>query len=76
MATNQISIDVSNFIRKWLEQSGTPQFEAAKWAGMPPANLSQRLLGGVEWKLNELAEFSEQVFGMPLHELIAQASRN
>ena len=75
MSTSQISKDVSRFIREWLEVSGTPQFEAAKWAGMTSANLSQRLSGGVEWKLNELAHFSKEVFGMSLHELIAQASR-
>ena len=75
MATSQISKDVSAYIRKWLNDSGTPQFEAAKWAGIPPANLSLRLSGYAEWKLSELANFSEQVFGMPLSALIAEAAR-
>ena len=74
MATSQISSDVSAYIRKWLSDSGTPQFEAAKWAGIPPATLSQRLSGGAE--LSELANFSEQVFGMPLSVLLADAETN
>ena len=73
MATSQVSKDVSAFIRKCLQDSGTPQFEAAKWAGIPAPNLSLRLSGGAEWKLSELAQFSEQVFGMPVSELLAEA---
>jgi hypothetical protein len=73
MATSQVSRDVSAYIRKWLNESGTPQFEAAKWAGIPPANLSLRLSGGADWKISELANFSEQVFGMPLIELLIQS---
>ena len=64
------------YIRKWLNDSGTPQCEAAKWAGIPPANLSQRLSGGADWKLSELARFSEQVFGIPLNVLLADAETN
>ena len=72
MATSQISRDVSRYIRKWLDDSGMPQFEAAKWAGIPAANLSLRLSGGADWKLSELANFSEQVFGMPLSCLLSE----
>jgi|GEM_PF-2160621 len=73
MANSQISRDVSHFIRKWLNDSGTPQFEAAKCAGIPAANLSLKLSGHGEWKLSELANFSEQVFGMPLSELLVRS---
>ena len=76
MATNKISSDVSSFIRKWLNDTGTPQFEAAKWAGIPPANLSLRLTGHAEWKLSELANFCEQVFGMPLSALLIEANHS
>ena len=75
MANSQISRDVSHFIRKWLNDSGTPQFEAAQWAGITAARLSLKLSGQGEWKLSELANFSEQVFGMPLSSLLIRASR-
>ena len=76
MATSQISKDVSAYIRKWLNESGTPQFEAANWGGISAAKLSMRLSGGAEWKLSELANFSEQVFGMSLGSLLVEASQN
>jgi len=75
MAINQVSKDVSIYIRKWLIDSGTPQVEAAKWGGIPPANLSLRLSGHAEWNLSELANFSEQVFGMPLSSLLKEVDQ-
>ena len=76
MATSQVSRDVSAYIRKWLNDSGTPQFEAANWSGISPAKLSMRLSGGAEWKLSELANFSEQVFGMSLRTMLQEAAKH
>lgn len=73
MATSQISLEVSRYIRNLLEVTGTPHNEAAKWVGIPPANLSQRLSGGVEWRLSELSEFSQQVFGLSLTSFLEAA---
>ena len=72
MATSQVSKDVSAFIRQWLRDTGTPQFEAAKWSGISPTKLSTRLSGLIEWTIAELTSFSEEVLGMPLSSLLIQ----
>ena len=74
MATSQISKDISRAIRKRLHAAGVPHFQAAEWAGISPAKLSLRLSGGAEWRLTELNNFSEQVFGMPLVSLLEIAT--
>ena len=73
MSASRPSRSVSKLILKKLSDSGVPHYAAAQWSGISPAKLSLRLSGGVEWKLSELSEFSAQVLGVPVSDLLREA---
>lgn len=73
MTAGQTSKNVSKLILKKLSDSGVPHYEAARWSGISTSKLSLRLSGGAEWKLSELSEFTGEVLGVSVSDLLRES---
>lgn len=56
-------------IRAELARTGTEQKDVAAWLGYQPSQITKRMRGEVEWRLNELQIIAEKL-GVPVATLI------